>query len=49
MPVIRIVDIQHDSERVELEDLTQTGLGILIYDCEQLLENLKDAYDNIED
>ena len=44
LPAIRVVDIQHDNERIELEDLTQTGLGCLIYECEQLLDVLKDAY-----
>ena len=48
-PAIRIVDVQHNDERVELEDLTQTGLGSLIYECEQLLETLKDAYADCED
>jgi len=43
LPTIRIVDVQHNDERVELEDLTQTALGSLIYECEQLLEKLKDT------
>lgn len=43
LPAIRIVDIQHNDERVELEDLTQTALGSLIYECKELLEKLEDA------
>lgn len=49
LPAIRIVDVQHNDERVELEDLTQLGLGSLIYECEQLLEKLRDAYALAED
>ena len=49
LPAIRIVDVQHNDERVVLEDLTQTGLGCLISECEQLLDNLKDAYYAVEE
>lgn len=44
LPTIRIVDVQHNDEKVELGDLTQTGLSCLIYECEQLLDKLNDAY-----
>jgi hypothetical protein len=39
---IAIIDIHHDNEEVELEDLTTTGAEMLIHDCEQLLSNLRD-------
>lgn len=44
LPAIRIVDLQHNNEPVELEDLTDIGLGSLIFECEQLLDKLKDAH-----
>ena len=49
LPAIRVIDVQNNNEPVELEDLTQTGLGSLIYECEQLLDKLRDAEAAIED
>ena len=45
--LVKIVDIQHDDEFVDIDDLTQTGLEILIHDCERLIEKLEDARANI--
>lgn len=45
LPAIRIVDVQHNNERVFLEDLTHDAIGSLIYECERLLDELKDAAD----
>ena len=44
LPAIRVVDVQHDNKVMELEDLTETALGSLIWECEQLLDELKDAH-----
>jgi len=44
LPIIQIVDIQHDNEIVDLSDLTATCLGSLIYKCERLLDKIKDAH-----
>lgn len=49
LPRIQIVDVQNKNEVVELEELTQTGLGALIYECEQLLEEIKDLEANVDD
>ena len=49
LPRIMIVDVQHDNEPVEIEELTHTGIGTLIFECEQLLEQLKDAAETAED
>jgi len=49
LPTIMIVDVQHNNERVEIEELTHTGIGSLIYECEQLLEKLRDAAESTED
>ena len=49
LPAIKIVDVQHDNEVIMLEDLTQTALGSLIWECEALLDDLKDAEANCED
>ena len=49
LPTIIIVDIQHNNEKVWLEDLTQTALGSLIYECERLLDELKDAKNNAQE
>ena len=46
--MLKIVDAPSD-EAVEIEDLTHTGLGILISDCEELLEKLKEAALNYEE
>ena len=43
LPAIRIVDVQHDNEPVEIEELTQTGIGILIHEAKRLLSELEDA------
>lgn len=43
-PAIRIVDLHHDNEVIELSDLTETALGSLIYECERLLDEIKDAH-----
>ena len=40
---IRVVDIQHNHKITELTELTRTCLGSLIWECEQLLGELKDA------
>ena len=41
--IIKIVDTQHPDDMVSLEDLTEIGLGVLIFQCNQLLEKLRDA------
>ncbi len=43
LPAIRVIDIQNENEVVNLDDLTQTALGSLIFECESLLDDLKDA------
>ena len=49
LPTVKVVDIQHNNTEVFLENLTQTCLGSLIWECEQLLDKLKDAEAIIED
>jgi len=49
LPAIRIVDVQHNNEFVGVEDLTRTALGSLIFECERLLDELKDAEANAEE
>lgn len=49
MPVIKIVDVNNNNEIVEIEDLTDTGIGMLINDCERLLDKLQDAHQEIMD
>ena len=44
LPAIRVVDAQHSNEIIELDDLCETMLGSLIWECEQLLDTLKDAH-----
>lgn len=43
LPIIKIVDVQHNDAQVDIKELTRLGLDILIYDCEELLQKLKDA------
>ena len=43
-PAIRIVDLHHDNKIVDLDDLTETTLGSLINECEELLDEIKDAH-----
>ena len=43
LPVIRIVDVQHNNEPVKIADLSLTALSSLMRDCEQLLDELTDA------
>jgi len=47
--VVKVVNTQHPKEEINLADLTQTGLGVLIYQCELLLDELKDAEAIIDD
>ena len=47
--IVKVVDIDHPLDPVLLTDETQTGLGILIFQCEQLLTELKDAEAAIDD
>lgn len=49
LPSIHVVDIQHNNERIDLNELTQTALGSLINECERLLDELKDLEANIDD
>ncbi len=49
LPAIKIVDVQHNDKAVDLEDLTETALGSLIFECEQLLDEIKDAHRNAID
>lgn len=49
MPAIRIVDVQNNNEIVDLRELTQTALGSLIFECEQLLTEIKDAEADAQD
>jgi len=42
LPRIVIVDAQHNDERIDLEDLTETALVSLCYECEHLLEKIKE-------
>ena len=44
MPIVKIVDVNNNNEIVEVEDLTDTGIGMVIGDCERLLEELQDAH-----
>jgi len=44
LPAIRVVDVQHENKSVDLSELTETALGSLIYECELLLDDLKDAH-----
>lgn len=48
LPAIKVVDVQHNNEIIDLDDLTHTALGSLIFECEQLLDELKDAAANTE-
>lgn len=43
MPIVKIVDVNNNNEIVEIEDLTETGLSMVIGDCERLLDKLEDA------
>ena len=49
LPVIKVVDILNNNEPIEINELTQTGLGALIYECERLLDELKDAMAKVKD
>lgn len=43
-PSIQVVDIHRNNKRIwDLTELTQTALGSLIFECEQLLEEIKNA------
>jgi hypothetical protein len=44
LPTIRIVDVQKGNKVIDLDDLTETALGSLIYECESLLDDIKDAH-----
>ena len=52
LPAIKIIDVQKGNEVIDMDTLTETALGSLIYECESLLDDLKDAHrkeaDNIE-
>ncbi len=45
-PRLQIRDTQDNDEVVPLEDLTGLGLGELIYQCEELLDELREARDS---
>ena len=49
LPAIRIVDVLHDNEIMDMADLTQTALGSLIFECNEFLDELKDAEANAKD
>jgi len=49
LPRIIIVDVQHDNKRVDIDDLTDVGLGCLIYECKELLTELEDKRAELED
>ncbi len=49
LPAIRIVDVQHNNKVVDMAGMTQTALGSLVFECEQLLSDLKDAEAIAED
>lgn len=49
MPIVKIVDINNNNEIVEIEDLTDTGIGMCIADCEKLLSKLQDAHRTLND
>ncbi len=40
---IKVIDRQHNNKIVDLSELTQTCLGSLVWECEQLLDEIKDA------
>lgn len=42
MPSVEVVDLQHNNEKVDLKDLTETALGSLVHDCDRLREKLAD-------
>lgn len=42
MPSVEVVDLHNDNKKVNLEDLTQTALGMLIHECNVLREQLMD-------
>lgn len=44
LPAIRIVDVQNGNKVMDLDDLTETALGSLVYECESLLDDIKDAH-----
>ena len=47
--VVKLVDLHHPGYSVDLSELTQTCLGTLIFQSEQLLEELKDAEAAVDD
>ncbi len=44
LPAIKVVDVQHDNKVLDLEDLTSTALGALLFECGQLHRKLEDAF-----
>ena len=46
--VIKIVN-EPSGQTVDIEDITHTGLGVLISDCAELLEKLEEAALDCED
>ena len=49
LPAIRVVDIQHNNEPVDLSELTENNLGSLIFECKELINELEDAYREVVD
>lgn len=41
--LVKMIDTQCPDETVEIGELTELGIGCLIYDCELLLEELREA------
>ena len=44
LPAIRIIDVQNGNKVIDMSELTETALGSLIWECEALLSDIKDAH-----
>jgi len=42
LPSVKIIDIQHNNEIVDIEELTETAIGFLIYEAKLLIDELED-------
>ena len=42
-PRVKIIDTQNNNEPVEIDDLTELALGDLIWQCDQLKDELTEA------